>query len=56
MEIASINFEMQLQMQNNKFHLREVKYHFALACSLIVVAILMFYLVTNRYFLGFMLP
>jgi DNA-binding protein H-NS len=56
MEVASINFEMQLQMQKNKFHAREMKYRFALTCSLVVVAILMFFPVNNRYSSRFMLP
>ncbi|KAE8022706.1 hypothetical protein FH972_008487 [Carpinus fangiana] len=56
MEVGSINFEIQLQMHKNKVHAREIKYQFALACSLIVVAVLMFYPVTNRYSSRFMLP
>ncbi|KAE8008987.1 hypothetical protein FH972_005445 [Carpinus fangiana] len=55
MEVASINFEMQLQMQKNKFHARKMKYRFALTCSLDVVAVLMFFPVSNRYSSRFML-
>ena len=43
-EVASTNFEMQLQMQKNKFHVREMKYWFALTCSLVVVVVLIFFL------------
>jgi hypothetical protein len=56
MEVASVNFEMQLQAQNNKFHAKEMKYRFALACSFILLAVLMFYPVSNRYSSRLMLP
>jgi hypothetical protein len=46
MEVASLNFEMQLQMQKNKFN----------AEALILLAILMFYFVSNRYSSRLRLP
>ena len=56
MEVASLNFEMQLQMQKSKFNAEEMKYWFALACSLIHLAVLMFYTVSNRYSSWLRLP
>jgi dipeptide/tripeptide permease len=47
MEVASLNFEMQLQMQKNKFNSKETKHRFALACLLILFAVMMFYPVSN---------
>jgi hypothetical protein len=47
MEVASLNFEMQLQMQKNKFNSKETKYRFALACLLILLVVMMFYPVSN---------
>jgi hypothetical protein len=49
MEVSSLNFEMQLQMQKNKFNAKKMKYRFALACLLILLAVLMFYPTSNRY-------
>jgi hypothetical protein len=51
MEVASLTFEMQLQMQKNKFNSKEMKYWFALACILILLVVMMFYLVFNAKFL-----
>jgi hypothetical protein len=56
MEVASINYEMQLQMQKNKFHAMEMKYRVALTCSLVVVAVLMFFPMSNRHPSRFILP
>jgi hypothetical protein len=47
MEVASLNFEMQLQMQKNKFNSKETKYRLALACLLSLLIVIMFYPVSN---------
>lgn len=56
MEVEATKFAMKLERQKNKFRAREMKYQFALACSVGLFVVLSFYPVSNIFSSRLMLP